>query len=472
MNVQGNLMRRMAIPAARSWLLETLIASSACALAVVSVTYPALFGIGLASCVLILAALRVDLLLYMIVFCLPLAPLLNTDLAVRDISSLLHYGLFAGLVLSYSFGKTSFREWLPPNSLNSAIFIYGLIALLSVVAFNEVNPSSQRALFRLFAYLAFFFVIVGWVNTPQQVWNLLTVLMLSTVLVALFGIYQALVGGYGDIYYRLYPLQEESVPPWEGRVSSFLFHFNSLAGYLNLILPFCLASIMTSTTRWFRGLAAICFVLGSLTLVLTQSRGGLIAYAGTVLLAILLLTESRKARFWLLALFPIGALLAILVMGAYAGRLSEVDEFTSSSRLLLFGAAVTLFLSSPIIGIGYGNFKELYATIIPVSGGTLDSHNLYLQLLAETGILGLAAFLVLVVMMVRLAMRQLRLSVVPLDKIVGFGVLAAIFSVLTHGFVDVLFHTSPQFGALFWLLLGLLVAKERLGTSTVPALPA
>src|SRR5882724_7853626 len=223
-------MRRMAIPPARSWLVETLIASLACALAVVSVTYPALFGIGLASCVLILAALRVDLLLYTLVFCLPLAPLLNSDLAVRDISSLLHYGLFAGLVLSYTFGKTKFGEWLPPNRLNGAIFIYGLIALLSVVAFNEVNSSSQRALFRLFAYLAFFFVIVGWVNTPQQIWNLMAVLMISTVLVALFGFYQALVGGYGDIYYRLYPLQEESVPPWEGRVSSFLFHFNSLAG--------------------------------------------------------------------------------------------------------------------------------------------------------------------------------------------------------------------------------------------------
>jgi O-antigen ligase len=440
--------------------------------ATLSVTYPELFGVALALYIVTLAAFRVDALLYLIVFCLPFAPLLNTHLAIRDVSSLLRYALFAGLALSCIFGKTSVREWLPASSLNAIIFIYGLTALLSVLAFNEVNPSSQRALFRLFAYFALFFTIVGWVKTREQIWKLMMVLMYSTILVALFGIYQALINDYGDIYYRLYPLQEEGVQPWEGRVSSFLFHFNSLAGYLNLVLPFCLASVVISKRRGFRRLATICFVLGSLTLVLTQSRGGLIAYAGTFLLAILFLTKSRKLRFRLLAFFPVGALTAVFVMGAYAERLSAVDEFTSTSRLMVFGAAVNLFLSKPIIGVGYGNFRELYATIIPISGGVIDSHNLYLQLLSETGILGFVTFMALISGMVRLALRQLRDSIVPVDQIVGFGALAAIFSVLTHGFVDFLFHTSPQFGALFWLVLGLLVAKERLRTSPAQALPA
>jgi hypothetical protein len=98
-------MQRLVSQDGHSWWVEALIAFTASTLAVLSVTYPGLLGIASAFLVLIVAAFRVDGLLYLIVFFLPFAPLLNTDLAIRDVSSLLRYGLFAGLALSCVFGK-------------------------------------------------------------------------------------------------------------------------------------------------------------------------------------------------------------------------------------------------------------------------------------------------------------------------------------------------------------------------------
>jgi O-antigen ligase len=94
-----------------------------------------------------------------------------------------------------------------------------------------------------------------------------------------------------------------------------------------------------------------------------------------------------------------------------------------------------------------------------VPPGIFDVHNLYLQLLAETGILGFAAFFSLIFLAGREARRQWRAAHGDLDRALSFGVLGAILTVLIHGSVDFLFRVSPQFGTLFWMLLALLVAN-------------
>jgi hypothetical protein len=47
-----------------------------------------------------------------------------------------------------------------------------------------------------------------------------------------------------------------------------------------------------------------------------------------------------------------------------------------------------------------------------------------------------------------------------MDAVVGFAVATGVMSVMAHGAVDYLFHNSPQFAAMFFLLLALLRANE------------
>jgi O-antigen ligase len=88
-----------------------------------------------------------------------------------------------------------------------------------------------------------------------------------------------------------------------------------------------------------------------------------------------------------------------------------------------------------------------------------DAHNLYLELLAESGMVGFIAFAFLVVSGLRAARRCMRQSQDGFAWLIGIAAFAAICGVMVHGTVDYLFHTTPQAAALFFLVLGILRAQ-------------
>jgi putative exporter of polyketide antibiotics len=58
-------------------------------------------------------------------------------------------------------------------------------------------------------------------------------------------------------------------------------------------------------------------------------------------------------------------------------------------------------------------------------------------------------------------LRTLKRKERGLGTIVNFAALGAVVALLLHGFVDFLFIVSPQFTALFWTILALLVVADR-----------
>ncbi|MCU1307855.1 MAG: hypothetical protein JWN45_2550, partial [Acidobacteriaceae bacterium] len=295
----------------------------------------------------------------------------------------------------------------------------------------------------------------------KHVARIIQILLVSTVCVALFGFYQELDGSYTDFYFRLYPMQADVLEPWVGRVTSFMFHFNSLAGYLNLVIPFSIGSMVLARSRWTRWLGLICFATGTAALLLTQSRGGLIAYGGSLLVSILCLVQKRGMRIGILVAIAVTVALSAPMLATYFERLRDVDEFTELSRLAIWASAASMFLARPILGVGFGTYSISSLVYVPEPiGGQLHAHNLYLQLLAETGIVGFLAFFVVVGSIVFRAIKLIK-DPDPLFRIVGVGVCGAVTATLIHGMVDFLFNVSPQFGTLFWLVLALSVAASQ-----------
>jgi putative inorganic carbon (hco3(-)) transporter len=445
-----------------SWRAELIIIGAALGLTAGALVSPLALPLAVAGAVFVLAALRFRALLPLIVFFLPVTPFLNWNFPVRDLSTLVRFSFFAGVFLYRATHKKDLRRWLFGGWLARAILAYLAIAAASAIILNPLTLDAQRELMRLASYVCFYYVITDWCQTQGNTRTLLKVLMVSTIVVALFGLWQSLTAGYSALYDVLYPVQEEiaQIPAWEGRITSFLEHYNGLAGYLNLVLPFCLAFAVGDTDSVLRTLSRWCLALGAIALLLTQSRGGLLAFVAILLVYAYLSADDRKARIRQVALVLIVCLLAAAVAGFFFQRLGEIDDFTTVSRLAIWGGAFAVFARSPLLGTGFGNLRALMGGLLNLPDGwTGDAHNLYLELLAETGLVGFMVFSVLIILALRTALRQLRKTENHFDRIIAIAIFAAICGVLVHGTVDYLFHTTPQVTALFFLVLGLSTAQ-------------
>jgi O-antigen ligase len=447
-------------------LLPGLIAVAAVATIALVVSDPIFLVVALCIGLALAAIFRFEWFVYAQVFLLPWYPLQDLNLPIRDISLVLRFVLLAGVFMIRQRQGKPWREWILGGRIRKAVWIFAAIVTASLLI-SALGPNlmAVRSLARLFSYLAFFLALIGWIDDRQQIESIIKAMLLSTIGVALFGFYQVWDKGYTDLYYHLYPLQEDSLDEWSGRITSFLFHFNSLAGYLNLALPFSLGCMVLAKERGMRYLATVCHGLTGAALYFTGSRGGLIAYGGMLVVSLWFLKPRRVAilRVLLAAALSVAVVLSLQRESAGGARLQEVDEFTSASRLALWGAAGAMFIQHPVLGVGYGNYRSLYGDYIPgAAPDQLDAHNLYLQFLSETGVIGFAIFLVVIILFARMAIKLAR-SPDPFDCLVGIGMGGALTATLIHGMVDYLFNVSPQFGALFWLVLALgFVAFERL----------
>jgi O-antigen ligase len=439
------------------WVLMALVLV---ALLVAILVPGAPFTIVLSAVVAAFSYFRVDQFLYLIVFLLPLSPVVPTGLPLHNISSIVHFAMFVGLLTWQLHSGRSVRNWLFHEPLSRWSIVFVAVLLLSSLVFHTPTVSSLRACSEIVAGLCFFLAISCWVRTETQVENIFYAILASGIGVALIGLYQRIIDSYGDFYFWLYPRQAEDLEPWTGRITSVLNYSNSLAGFLNLILPIALGVILIPISSRLRPVAVGALVCCAGALVLTASRGGFASFLAVLLLgAIYVARQARSRRWLLLGGLATAAMGLVLFFGLVRAPWAEEGQ-SAAMRLLFWGLAAALFLRSPAIGVGYGNFRDLY-NLPGIASGVYDVHNLYLQLLSETGLLGFLSFCCLAVVAIRHCLKGLKESHSGLRTIINFAALGAVVSLLLHGFVDFLFIVSPQFTALFWLVLALVIVADR-----------
>jgi putative inorganic carbon (HCO3(-)) transporter len=448
--------------------MELAISILAVAAAALVVVEPGGMMLVLFVLLAVVAGTHFDLFLCAMVFLLPWHPFINWKLPLRDALLPAHLFLFAGVWVLQAKREISLKEWLWKGWTRKGMLAFTAVAVFSlVVSESHATLGPYKAVAKLLSYVAMFLSVAAWAHTRQRIETIVKLLLVSTIGVALFGFYQAFSDGFTPLYFRLYPFEEDifdSTGSWTGRITSFLFHFNSLAGYLNAVIPFALGVAVLGKRRPVRWLGFICLATSLAALYLTSSRGGLAACGAIALFALCCLAPRRTTALVLVAAILVAALIAWPLTpkeSAHAARLKGVDDFTRDSRVALWGAAAVIFLEHPILGAGFGTYRFLFHRLIPGIRDDLDAHNLYLQTLAETGIIGFLIFFATVVAFVRIAVRLLR-SADPLWRIVGLGVSGAMAATMVHGVVDYIFIASPQFGNLFWLVLGLALAAAEL----------
>jgi O-antigen ligase len=464
-----------ALPAttSRRMILQLVITVLAVVAAMILATNQNFLPIALFVSLVLVTVLRFNWFLYATIFFLPWYPFIDWPLPVRDIFLLAHLALFAGMmVVEYRQG-VPWRDWLWQGRLRKGLLIFAAVAAASLLLSDSPDAEeAAKALAKLLSYTAVFLTVAGWATTKERVRTIVRLLLVSTIGVCLFGFCQAAAEEFTSFYFRLYPDMEAVFTAqggWSGRITSFLFHYNSLAGYLNAIVALALAVAVLGKQRLWQWTGFVCLALCFAALFLTSSRGGLVAGAAEVAILLALLAPRRRTTLVVLGALVLAAAIVMSLPATAGGeirsdRLQSVDEFTLQSREALWGAAALIFLDHPVLGAGFGEFRFAFQQYVPGIEDRLDAHNLYLQTLAETGVVGFLVFFLSMVLFLHSAYKLTK-SADPLLRLVGLGVLGAIAATLVHGMVDYIFIASPQFGNLFWVVLGLCVAAEQASKS-------
>ena len=180
---------------------------------------------------------------------------------------------------------------------------------------------------------------------------------------------------------------------------------NFWARTLVLFAPFGLSLAMGchALRRWLWLLATGLITAG---IYLTQSRGGLLALAAAFLTWLLLYVRSVvKVGVVVVALTAV----AVAVLPGIGSRLSTLTSVNSgdaatTDQSLVDRAAVqrlgwAMLADSPFLGVGPGNFTvaepDYRRRMAPELSQITAPHNVYLEMLAEGGVIGLAGWLVL-----------------------------------------------------------------------------
>lgn len=123
-------------------------------------------------------------------------------------------------------------------------------------------------------------------------------------------------------------------------------------------------------------------------------------------------------------------------------------EASANERVKLWEAAETSILSNPVLGTGFATYQ-----LTSHVDNLRDTHNWYVKVLVETGVIGLIIVLVLLQQMVSLAYRLFRKAEDPLYQGLGLGLLLAICAcMIANCFGDR--WTYLEITGMLWVLVG------------------
>ena len=131
-------------------------------------------------------------------------------------------------------------------------------------------------------------------------------------------------------------------------------------------------------------------------------------------------------------------------------------------RLELWGAALRLIETRPLLGVGPDNFRHLYGAQLGLEtwDERVQANNLYLELLADVGLLGLAAFLWLTLPALAGVIRAVRAPTNAPRSYWVLGLGLGVVAFLVHGLLDSFLAFTPT-ALLFWMLLGMISSAQK-----------
>ena len=382
---------------------------------------------------------------YLIIF---LAPFIPTMACVA---------LVVVTFISFFINKLMFNKTdICVDALGMTLII--LIALFAFYAVTSLAMMSSIKIWMVYApFIAFVYLVIQAITTKKRLITVGTVFVTSGLFVSMYGIYQQFFGtNLGHAW-----LDDEMFTEISHRVYSTLGNPNVLGEYLLLAIPIALAMLWAIKKPIGKLYFLGCTGAMTLCMIFTQSRGCWLGLLVTIAVFIILV-DKRYILLGVIALFFLPFVLPDSIISRFTS-IGNVSDSSTSYRVYIWLGTINMLKDFGIFGIGLGSdaYNQIYpfysysAIIAP------HAHNIYLQLLCETGIAGLITFITALI----LSVKKMYLGVIADRKelcgIVSAAVIAGLFGFMLQGAFDYVWYNYRVF-LIFWIVIGIGLAARRL----------
>lgn len=332
--------------------------------------------------------------------------------------------------------KTKTTTWLQIFIIISAISI--IFSVNRISAFGEI--------LRYISFFAIFINASQSINSIKKIKEFLNLIIISSILPSFVGLMQIIKGDAKIVL---------GIP----QITSLFTHQNVFAIFLTIIISITAVLSILEENKLKKRCYLIYLIILTYLLLKTYARVGWVG----VLISLFLLFSAIKRNYLLIA--PILLVIFVTNDPYITQRVNLI--FTSTiqtnsliSRLELWKVAFHYFLSSPFFGIGLKSFNLMPQTILLLSKpfGT-SFHNMYLQVLTETGIFGLIALTLVFFNMHSEIYNFYKTENNKEIRAIYFGFISLLMAVIAMACVDNIF--SPVIQWYLWAYFGALIGLRE-----------
>lgn len=332
------------------------------------------------------------------------------------------------------------RIFKNPSPVLLPLLALSALAFLQSVTQISTDPFQTRFFaLQLLALTAFLSLLYNYAATEHRIRVLVYTIISIAIVSAIFGILRQTTQYQTGF---LLPLLKQ------GQGFAQFINKNHFAYLMEMALGLAIGLIVAGGSK--KKLIQFALLLPIwVGLVLSNSRGGILAMLAQVILAALLLLKTTSLKLAVAAVLVAGVLFGTIWVGgerlvtsftAAGSELTTTDR-DGASRNEIWRATVKMFAAHPVLGTGLGAYW-IGITAYHDASGVLtpqEAHNDYLELLSSGGVAGLALGIWFAVIVIRLARNNLNTDT-GFIRAIRIGSVLGIAGVAAHSLLDFGLH--------------------------------
>lgn len=340
------------------------------------------------------------------------------------------------------------------------LLIYLAANLLSLT--QSHHPfDSFKGIVRVFRLALLSLGVIYIIDSEEKFVKIFKWSLLVALLIGLDGLLQGFTG-FELIRQRAMTAYTSNV----GRVTSAFTHANDFSAYLALMI-FFFVGIAVDAKNIKLSLRQLIFVLAGSVVLLgcllwTYCRGAWLAVATAFFLFSIF--KRKKALLAILAVVLLwGAFFSPPILRDRLRSLWDPKNGTIIERKVLTGESLSMLQTSPLLGMGLNTFSSnaSFYKSKTIRTDVQYTHNGFLQMTVETGIVGLAAFLSLLLYFFLTTLPVFFKKNAGLLEIGGAAIVFGVLAFLIHSLTDTNLHSLLLVSNL-WLCMGLALSAAAL----------